>query len=1011
MVPAQLNQQNPVPAPSSLQSALQMDPNQHLQLQQQPQEQPLPQPPQTKRRRKAAEGTGDEATASVQSGARRLRRSHEACARCRSKKIKCDSKHPRCTACATAGTLCHQEDRHRQTLTPRGHTERVEYLLAQCAALLKHHVPGFNIENLDEYLVREGIDLSTIAAPPATAAFQTEPSLTKLRSDSTVAQPMVPAQQHPKGYPLYHHPPPPHLMHPPYPPAIMPYGAPPGPYHPQMQLQGPPGAYNPHILPAFQHPPLPGAPYPPPPPHAVPAPLPQQAPQSVQRTLTKGQDPNGNDLSNTDALAKNFGVHATIVSEIPPAVHDKEDLAVGSNGLSSGRDRPVRESMMPRDPQHWISVIHRNSTSSSAANTLSFPSPVVSAETVNVWLPKDRDMVQRIVNAYFQRLNIHRPVFGVKDFEKIINDLYEGLTVSYDPGYICSLYLVLALGTLSELNHQAASDDANNREAIQNLGSAAAKRLMPPGWPEHDEFFERALSIKPDLRVTISSLQALILLHWYLYTERQGRTLWRLVGSLVRLAIELGLHHDPTTQVNPSTQQNLFSEEEQQLRIRLWGIVLVHDRGTSILLGRPLAISPSDSNTPWPKSRRNSDGKVIDTEFSQHFELSHPVADIQADIINSLYTPNRQDKTSIMRNATRIIRNMLEFRKGLPERYQYYFGGTADWPLDKKSKLVKEITEDEGLTLLKIGIARILLLRALFSSKELPYEQRHQALVDAIITSHNTIVVHNQLIQFPDIAFFTSPIPLHIAAMVILYGHTSKCDSLPKNTALEDIWLALDMLPRFRWRWERKDANGGHPLIAKVAERVLEVNLHTVHPEPVTNPILLPEPAWEDDISQASTLSQQATPTLSASSASYTVSGTTHTNGNSTIDAGTVYGPHPRSGVGAINNSGASNIVKGDSTPPDKTMANFPTPLFYPFYPEASLPANNSTGSSNTGSGSEYQEYLAVAATTQDGTYANNHSAHETFIDDTQHRAQQHQGMNIWVGVNGGENLQQYRPG
>ncbi|KAF8893294.1 hypothetical protein CPB85DRAFT_1440694 [Mucidula mucida] len=55
--------------------------------------------------------------------------------------------------------------------------------------------------------------------------------------------------------------------------------------------------------------------------------------------------------------------------------------------------------------------------------------------------------------------------------------------------------------------------------------------------------------------------------------------------------------------------------------------------------------------------------------------------------------------------------------------------------------------------------------------------------------------------------------------MVILYGHMSKSDTLPRHTALEDVWLALDMLPRFRWRWERKDVNGGHPLISKLAER------------------------------------------------------------------------------------------------------------------------------------------------------------------------------------------------
>lgn len=232
-------------------------------------------------------------------------------------------------------------------------------------------------------------------------------------------------------------------------------------------------------------------------------------------------------------------------------------------------------------------------------------------------------------------------------------------------------------------------------------------------------------------------------------SQRQGRTLWRLVGSLVRLSIELGLHHDPTTQQvipsqpsnsaaqqgPPPLPQNIFTEEECQLRIRLWGIVMVHDRGTSILLGRPLGISPFDSNTPLPKRPRT----MHTSEFSEHFLLSGSVAEIQADIINSLYTPKKQSTDMIMKSATRIIRSMVEFRRGLPENYKYYFSGTDDWSMDRKVKLVQDITEDQGLTLLKIGISRILLLRALFSLKELPYPHRHKALVDGVYYSEEGV--------------------------------------------------------------------------------------------------------------------------------------------------------------------------------------------------------------------------------------------------------------------------------
>jgi hypothetical protein len=203
-------------------------------------------------------------------------------------------------------------------------------------------------------------------------------------------------------------------------------------------------------------------------------------------------------------------------------------------------------------------------------------------------------------------------------------------------------------------------------------------------------------------------------------SQRQGRTLWRLVGSLVRVAIELGLHHDPYTQADT------FTEDECRLRINLWAIVMIHDRGTSLLLGRPLGISPSDSNTPRPF--RGKPGQ--ESGLSEHFLFSSDLAEIQADIINSLYMPTRQNCDAMLRHTSRIMKSMIEFRRRLPESYNVYFRGTDEWPLQKRIELVREITEDQGLTLLKFGISRILLLRVLFNTKDLPYQQRHKALVD-----------------------------------------------------------------------------------------------------------------------------------------------------------------------------------------------------------------------------------------------------------------------------------------
>ncbi len=176
------------------------------------------------------------------------------------------------------------------------------------------------------------------------------------------------------------------------------------------------------------------------------------------------------------------------------------------------------EASFPHDANKWVLVPMRRDSLISSPNA---PGP---AHTFSAFLPKDRDMVQHIVHIYFERLNYHRPVFLCHEFEATLAQLYAGETQQHDPGFLCSVYLVLALGTLSELNHRACGLDREAKNKITAGGSPSLshvniKTLMPPDWPDHEDFFQRALSIKPELRVTISSLQAIILLHWYLYTE------------------------------------------------------------------------------------------------------------------------------------------------------------------------------------------------------------------------------------------------------------------------------------------------------------------------------------------------------------------------------------------------------------------------------------------------------------------------------------------------------------
>lgn len=208
--------------------------------------------------------------------------------------LQCDSKHPRCTACASAGVQCHQEDRHRQTLVARGHTEHVERQLLICAAILKRQNPDFDLSNVEEMAVRQGIDIDAI-----------DPSSFGFFSQNGMAGPSN------RGYPLrsegpqgdgspprpYGYGPPQPMMHPPpgYPPMPVPY-----PYGPPPPHMAPPN-FNPHMHP---HPPPPHF-QPPPPPQPQPQPQPQQQPPMAPPTQApprppsaqENQEPLPNDLS------------------------------------------------------------------------------------------------------------------------------------------------------------------------------------------------------------------------------------------------------------------------------------------------------------------------------------------------------------------------------------------------------------------------------------------------------------------------------------------------------------------------------------------------------------------------------------------------------------------------------------------------------------------------------------------------------------------------------------------
>jgi hypothetical protein len=187
--------------------------------------------------------------------------------------------------------------------------------------------------------------------------------------------------------------------------------------------------------------------------------------------------------------------------------------------------------------------------------------------------------------------------------------------------------------------------------------------------------------------------------------------------------------------------------------------------------------------------------------------------------------------------------------------------------------------------------------------------------------------------------------------MVILYGHINKSIRLPKSVVIQDIWMALDVLPRLRWRWQRKDINGEHPLIANLAERVLEINLRDVVPS--GDQTLLAEQNWDSDASLMSPSmavhkQEQMTPVIA--NAPFPAHNGTY--GQS------VRGPTPSNGHMNGNGMRNDNMLENK-----QALMEVPSGLFYPFFPERKVIPNR------IGPPQDFSEMLAVAGAQAGGPY------------------------------------------
>ncbi|OAL52915.1 hypothetical protein IQ07DRAFT_503465 [Pyrenochaeta sp. DS3sAY3a] len=189
----------------------------------------------------------------------------------------------------------------------------------------------------------------------------------------------------------------------------------------------------------------------------------------------------------------------------------------------------------------------------------------------------DLQTARVLVEAFF--INTHGLLY-VFERDHFFEDLERCYTdpLAVETSWLCLLNLVYAIG-LTMATPLSGSPEAL---IIDKLRSAHLDRA--------EVFYLNAKSLNDPMTgledQDFWSIQALLLMSFYMLAKSKRNTAFALLGMAARSAHSLGLHREETMVI--------FSPEEQLQRKNLWRSIFVIDRLLSCSLGRPTAISEDD---------------------------------------------------------------------------------------------------------------------------------------------------------------------------------------------------------------------------------------------------------------------------------------------------------------------------------------------------------------------------------------------------------------------------------
>ncbi|GLB33579.1 putative fungal specific transcription factor [Lyophyllum shimeji] len=249
-------------------------------------------------------------------------------------------------------------------------------------------------------------------------------------------------------------------------------------------------------------------------------------------------------------------------------------------------------------PLHRISPMEEDPHAPGpSVNKIYFPASVFFGKVKALPGPEEveypeRDLADKLVEAYFSRLHFLMPVLDkptfLRQYNNIMDNMKDLALVRSEAAFLGVLFAVFACAAHLVQDSRLTTGERNDDGGMGMV------------------YYERALILQyiSHANTQIAHVQCFVLMSSFLCSINCLPQAWILLGQAVRIGQDLGLHRSP--------RRLLITPIEKETRRKIWWGVYTLDRMLALALGRPLGINDSDCDVEQPV-------EVDDDHLSEYF--------------------------------------------------------------------------------------------------------------------------------------------------------------------------------------------------------------------------------------------------------------------------------------------------------------------------------------------------------------------------------------------------------